>query len=460
MKKNLKLIIGIIIGIIVIFGIIFLIDYNRCSNLKEPIFVVPIKENDLTLKNTVYQGLGYRVEVKKNLANENEEEIVKVEMYAFGKFVTGSVAEPSNIIEQDNNDKENYPKFRAIVKHSTLQSIEVEPIEEEDKKILSDRVSIGLGNNTDMLYMEGTEVLITYTGLVMESYPTQIDVIDIQTETEFRTKIEELPQEYSLIQAIIDKCVINTNSNKIYNKDELDRFVNNVNNNIPDFIRCISYTIEGDMIITDVNFDGDNSYRVCFDWTRDKWSGAEDRTYKYCRYKTFGSEKIEDSILYYVDDPIEGEIGKMYIAGVSDGVEVINNYKFNYLLVPKESEEINLEKITVNELGNMYDYDIYYYGLENVEIKIDNTEIDLKKALSEEKVTMEQIIEQAEKDRVAGIIVSQAYDDGGSIEYYYDKYTIIKCNSLDGDTDVYIGITEMRLTDSLINNNRFIRTQQ
>lgn len=86
MKKNLKLIIGIIIGIIVIFGIIFLIDYNRCSNLKEPIFVVPIKENDLTLKNTVYQGLGYRVEVKKNLANENEEEIVKVEMYAFGKF--------------------------------------------------------------------------------------------------------------------------------------------------------------------------------------------------------------------------------------------------------------------------------------------------------------------------------------------------------------------------------------
>ena len=67
MKKNLKLIIGIIIGIIVIFGIIFLIDYNRCSNLKEPIFVVPIKENDLTLKNTVYQGLGYRVEVKKNL---------------------------------------------------------------------------------------------------------------------------------------------------------------------------------------------------------------------------------------------------------------------------------------------------------------------------------------------------------------------------------------------------------
>lgn len=30
------------------------------------------------------------------------------------------------------------------------------------------------------------------------------------------------------------------------------------------------------------------------------------------------------------------------------------------------------------------------------------------------------------------------YDDGGSMEYRYDNYCIIKSNSLDGNKDVYI----------------------
>jgi hypothetical protein len=54
---------------------------------------------------------------------------------------------------------------------------------------------------------------------------------------ETRTKIEELPQDYSFIQAIKDGCVYSSNGTKVYNKDELDSFLENVNNNIPDSIR-------------------------------------------------------------------------------------------------------------------------------------------------------------------------------------------------------------------------------
>ena len=39
------------------------------------------------------------------------------------------------------------------------------------------------------------------------------------------------------------------------------------------------------------------------------------------------------------------------------------------------------------------------------------------------------------------------YLEGGSTIYFYDSYTIIKRNSLNGDKNVYIGIPEMRLNN-------------
>ena len=40
MNKKFKIIIGIIVEILLLYLIIFVIDYNRCSNMKEPIFVI------------------------------------------------------------------------------------------------------------------------------------------------------------------------------------------------------------------------------------------------------------------------------------------------------------------------------------------------------------------------------------------------------------------------------------
>lgn len=39
------------------------------------------------------------------------------------------------------------------------------------------------------------------------------------------------------------------------------------------------------------------------------------------------------------------------------------------------------------------------------------------------------------------------YKEGGSKEYHYDNYTIIKMHSLDGNRDVYIGVPNMNLND-------------
>ena len=56
---------------------------------------------------------------------------------------------------------------------------------------------------------------------------------------------------------------------------------------------------------------------------------------------------------------------------------------------------------------------------------------------------MEEIIAKANKD----LPVAISYDDGGSIEYHYENYTIIKFHTLDGNRDVYIGVPEMILSD-------------
>ena len=40
MNKSLKILIAIVLSIVVLWGIIFGIDYFRCANAKMPIFVV------------------------------------------------------------------------------------------------------------------------------------------------------------------------------------------------------------------------------------------------------------------------------------------------------------------------------------------------------------------------------------------------------------------------------------
>ena len=56
---------------------------------------------------------------------------------------------------------------------------------------------------------------------------------------------------------------------------------------------------------------------------------------------------------------------------------------------------------------------------------------------------MEEIIEKANKDIPNAI----SYDDGGSMEYHYEDYTIIKYHTLDGNRDVYMGVKGMKLND-------------
>lgn len=105
---------------------------------------------------------------------------------------------------------------------------------------------------------------------------------------------------------------------------------------------------------------------------------------------------------------------------------------------PKTNEKVHA--ILTKEENDKYDYNIYAYCA-NVNIVIKGEEISLRQALLENKITMDEIIEKANSDITNPVM----YRDGGSIEYHYDLYTIIKVHKLDGNRDVYIGMPGLNL---------------
>ena len=302
MKRGLK-IIGCVLGIVIILGLIFfVVDYTRVKNGKNPIFCIRNLAGIYMDGGTIeYFGLGYKVIDFHTLAgyddikigtwfmnyNDFQEEMKKYEE----KF-------------EEEMRKSEYSFLGKVIESSSTYII-VEPNENEDIRKSSDKISIGLGENNDVLYEIGTNVKITYDGTIMESYPAQINAtkIELKSADNFEIIFQDRQQNdsYNKVYAILDKS-------------ETDKY---------------NYTIYG------------------------------------------------------------------------------------------------------------------YEG--SVNIIIDGQEYTLKEALLENKITMEEIIAKANKDFPNAV----SYDDGGSIEYHYENYTIIKCHTLDGNRDVYIGTKDMTLNDVL-----------
>lgn len=82
----------------------------------------------------------------------------------------------------NGNDEEQVMQFVATVLEIDDTSILVEPVEGEDILRSADRVSVGTGNldPEDVPEMEvGDTVRIFYAGGVMESYPAQLEDVQI-----------------------------------------------------------------------------------------------------------------------------------------------------------------------------------------------------------------------------------------------------------------------------------------
>lgn len=144
-------------------------------------------------------------------------------------------------------------------------------------------------------------------------------------------------------------------------------------------------------------------------------------------------------VVYYT-----GYIMESYPAQINTNKIDVDGYK-DFEITVKKSTDISKKKIINNKdlASDGKDFNLYYYGLDEVNVKVDNKEMSLEKALKSGKITLNGIVEKANTD----IQDATIYKDGGSLEYHYKDYTIIKVHKEDGNRDVYIGIPKMELND-------------
>lgn len=273
MKKGIK-VLFIILGVIIILGLIFFaIDYNRVKNGENPIFCInTATANDGGTKE--YLGLGYKVIDFNRLDGYDEVKIgtwsMKYEDFENEYNVNANViVKGYDNIQSITITGEDAITIEQILNEFTyngelcdgIYSYEIIINDEEYYKVKRDCMAIERENKQTKI-----------TKIVLES----IENI-IENNIDERKQLEEIPQDYPMNQAIKDGCVVMSN-NAVFNKSMLDSFIDNTNVNNKDrksgFIRFVQYTIEGDAIITDLEYKAGLGYILTTDNTRDAF-GAD-----------------------------------------------------------------------------------------------------------------------------------------------------------------------------------------
>ena len=134
----------------------------------------------------------------------------------------------------------------------------------------------------------------------------------IENNIDEKKLLEEVPEDYPMTQAIKDGCLVIAN-NTVFNKSKLDSFITNTKadseNRKSDFIRIVNYTIEGDPIITDIEYREDSGYILTYDNTRDAFGADTKKTsYNNIPSSIYTIDLIENEHLINVELVVKGVI--------------------------------------------------------------------------------------------------------------------------------------------------------
>ena len=118
MKKSMKWIVRIILGIVVLWVVVFSIDFLRCLSLKRPLFVlVPIQLGIGTTDGSEHFSctcLGYNVNYSTIPIENSKKQVTWIEFIMFGK----------RIMSKRLNEKENEETMENNTKTEPYETIE------------------------------------------------------------------------------------------------------------------------------------------------------------------------------------------------------------------------------------------------------------------------------------------------------------------------------------------------
>jgi len=214
--------------------------------------------------------------------------------------------------------------------------------------VFNDNEVVNIGDTGDAIYMSGTNVKVTFdmdiynqTGNVVP-----VDIKLLNTPSGY-TKLEELPFDYSLEDAINDGCHV-ISGEKNYNVNVLVKFIEDIENNATSFIRVVGFTDEGDLILDDIKYvKGDNKYYIISDYTRDKFTSEENRKVIEYSYDDFTKIVNTDKTYVFFDNIKPNRVSKedkvLAYKRITEEIENIELYDTPYNAKENESDSDNPE---------------------------------------------------------------------------------------------------------------------
>ena len=316
MKKGIKVLL-IVFGVIIILGLIFFaVDYSRVQRQETPIFCIHNPAGTIRDGGTVeYLGLGYKI-IDFNMLNGYDE--IKIGSW-FMKY--------EDFEDEYNKYTEELSNAEVIVNgYNNIPSITITNNDAIEIKQILDGFSYD-GELCDGIYSyeiiinDEEHYMVKRDCKAIEKGDKQADITEdelrkiediIEKNIDGQKVIEELPSDYQMEEAIKDGCVV-ISYNAVFNKGKLDSFIANTTanneNRQSDFIRIVQYTIEGDPIITDLEYRENLGYILTYDNTRDAF-GADTKvtTYDNIPAEIYSIDLIEDENLINIELTLQGAI--------------------------------------------------------------------------------------------------------------------------------------------------------
>lgn len=308
----------------------------------------------------------------------------------------------------------------------------------------------------------GILIFITFTCIIIyffintnSSNTTSNTKISTTTVTQQQNniKLEDIPLDFTIDDAINSNYFVCTYTQN-YNDDKLKSFISNIENKIPDNIRIAFSTPEGDVILKDIILQNDGNIIFREDNRRDNFSSNEDRIIKDSTFPIDEYSIVEDFLgetkYLYFENRNKDFNSRVFICSCYNNLEYNNDFQ----IIFKARRDMGIDKII--EKGTYLDYNVYTFA-GDVFVKIDDKEIPLHAAIINKQIDPQDIIDNCTLDvkNKKNNVVSSEANDGGTRKYRYDlaspePFSVIKCHTLDGNRDLYIGVPNMEFDGSTV----------
>ena len=416
MKNVWKLIIAMLIVIVILLGMLYVIDTNR------------MKQNKAVLFSTWGKKYGKTTEEENKNGDDNSTEY----------SIDQAVQEGCFVITNDNK-LYNKDKLDSFIKNTDINAKN----RKEDKIKIVQYTKEGDPIITELSYQIKDETYLFKGKQVNETtYVLKVDNTRDKLAAEDDRKIiidEDIPGQFFGIGERKEGKTVHV---------ELDLYaiIEYATKEAKQYktIEVCSYSSDSERL------ENQSFYGTVIESKQDYIivEPREGETIRKSADKISISLGKNNGVIYAIGTNIKvtytGEIMETYPTQiVATNIELKSAENFEIKFYDKHPQTDNkIGKILEKSETKQYDYNIYSYD-GTVNILIDGEEMSFRKALLENKITMNEVLQKANQDIPNAII----YKDGGSMEYHYKDYTIIKCHTEAGNRDVYIGGPKLNIND-------------